>query len=78
MNALGALVVTFTLAVNLARGRPLASVLAALLIRQRSIASGRAPDDHAASPASSHKPKPDAICRAAARAILRFVLGEAL
>ncbi len=32
MNALGALVVTFTLAVNLARGRPLASVLAALLI----------------------------------------------
>ncbi|TML97143.1 MAG: hypothetical protein E6G10_25505 [Actinobacteria bacterium] len=74
MNALGALVVTFTLAVNLARERPLGSVLAAPALHRL----WAPPDDHAASPASSHKPKPDAICRAAAHAILRFVLGEAL
>jgi len=53
-------------------------VLAALLIAAALHRLWAPPDDHAASPTSSHKPKPDAICRAAARAILRFVLGEAL
>jgi len=41
MNALGALVVTFTLAVNLARGRPLASVLIAAALHRLSARAGR-------------------------------------
>ena len=65
VNAVAIGAVGFTLAINLGRGYPLASLAAALLIAARSTPSGCAQAGRAASqrPSASPRPEPAAVAR---------------